>query len=275
MGPQLANTQNRSSVANSFIVRRCPSRVVEETYTTRTIPRADGTSIPMDVYIPREQGDYLYSLVRDLRPDITLEVGMANGLSSLFIAEALRENGVGRHIAIDPFQHSDWGGAGLALLRKAGLKDLVELIELPSHQALPDLERSGVRPGFVFVDGSHLFDYVMTDFMCTDRVLPVGGLIAFDDSDWPAITCALRYALHNRHYEAAYPEVVIESARYTPTLPARLLRRVAKLSPKLASRLRPDFLTPDYELGIRGRCVVLRKLADDDRDSQSQFHRPF
>src|SRR5947209_9948092 len=110
-----------------FKVARCPSPVVDEAYATGRIPRLDGSTTPMNVYIPREQGDYLYSLVRDLRPDVTVEVGMANGLSTLFIAEALRENGKGRHVAIDPFQHSDWGGAGLALVRKAGLGDLVEL----------------------------------------------------------------------------------------------------------------------------------------------------
>src|SRR5262249_4741409 len=156
-GPPLMNT-----VSEKLPMIRCPSAVAEEAYTTRQIPTADGSRVPMDVYIPREEGDYLYSLVRQLRPTRTIEVGMANGLSSLFIAQALRDNGTGRHTAIDPFQKSDWHGAGMALVKSAGLADLVELIELPSHQALPDLERAGVRAEFVFIDGSHLFDYVLT-----------------------------------------------------------------------------------------------------------------
>jgi predicted O-methyltransferase YrrM len=248
---------------------------VEKVYATRAIPTADGGHVPMNVYIPREEGDLLYSLVRHLRPQRTIEVGMANGLSSLFIAQALRDNGAGQHTAIDPFQNSDWHGAGVALVKSAGLADLVDLVELPSHQALPELERSGVRAEFAFIDGSHLFDYVLTDFLCTDRMLADGGLIAFDDSDWPAVNEVIRYVVLNRHYEVAFPEVIIESAKYTPGLGNRMLRRLARTLPKLAGKMRPDFLAPSFEMGIRGRCVVLRKLKGDDRDSQSRFHNPF
>jgi predicted O-methyltransferase YrrM len=200
---------------------------------------------------------------------------MANGISSLFIASALQANGTGRHFAIDPFQSSDWDRMGLELLKIAGLDSWVEVIEKPSHQALPQLEQAGVRAQFIFIDGSHLFDYVMTDFLCADRVLDVGGLIAFDDSDWPAIESAIRYIIANRHYQVAFPDVVIERTMFHPRLPARLLRATGRRIPKLGEKLRSDFLTPSYELGIRGRCVVLRKMAADDRNSQSRFHCRF
>jgi hypothetical protein len=127
----------------------------------------------------------------------------------------------------------------------------------------------------VFIDGSHLFDYVITDFLCSDRLLVKGGLVAFDDSDWPAITQALNYIVTNRHYEIAFPEVVIEPSKHSPGLASWTLKRIARYFPKLSMKLRPDFLTPSYERGIRGRCVVLRKLKSDDRDSQSRFHNPF
>lgn len=263
------------STPDLFRLTRCPSAAVEQVYATRRVPRADGSTVPMDVFIPREEGDFLYSLVRHLRPEVTVEVGMAYGLSTLFIAEALRDNGGGRHIAIDPFQWSDCGGAGVALVRSAGLEDYVKLVELPSHQALPDLERAGVQAGFVFVDGSHLFDYVLADFLAADRILRVGGVMAFDDSDWEAVEAVLRYAVTNRHYAVAHPEVVIERPRHTPTLAALLLRGVARRVPALGAKLRPDFLTPSFDMGLRGRCVALRKTAADDRDSQSRFHRPF
>src|SRR4051794_20206306 len=107
---------------------KCKNCTIEELYLRREVPHDDGTRRPMDVYIPREEGDFLYSLVRWLRPEVTVEIGMANGLSTLFIASGLSENGRGRHIAIDPFQSSDWGGAALALLRQAGLDALVEHI---------------------------------------------------------------------------------------------------------------------------------------------------
>lgn len=249
--------------------------LVDELYAARTVPLADGGSAPMDVYIPREEGELLYALVRSLRPELSIEVGMANGLSTLFIAKALRDNAAGRHIAIDPFQSTHWRGAGLALLRRARLDSLVELRELPSHQALPELERSGLRAQFAFVDGAHLFDYVIADFLCIDRFLDIGGLIAFDDADWPAVRQAIRYVLANRAYEVATVDVPIEDRPPTPTAAARAVRAVARAVPPLGRKLRADFLNPDEDLGLRGRCVVLRKLAEESRDSQSRCHNPF
>src|SRR5688500_11406921 len=82
--------------------------IIDDVYQRGTVPSADGAKRRMTVYIPREEGYYLYTMVRRLRPQLTVEVGMANGLSSLFIAEALRDNGQGRHIAVDPFQFADW-----------------------------------------------------------------------------------------------------------------------------------------------------------------------
>jgi predicted O-methyltransferase YrrM len=39
--------------------------------------------------------------VRELRPELTLEIGFAYGVSTLFITEALRQNGRGHHIVVD------------------------------------------------------------------------------------------------------------------------------------------------------------------------------
>jgi predicted O-methyltransferase YrrM len=229
----------------------------------------------MNIYIPREQGDLLYSLVRLLQPERTVEIGMANGLSTLFLASGLEDNGAGHHVAIDPYQTTDWGGAALALLRNAGLDHRVELVEKPSHQALPEMEQAGVKAQLVFVDGSHLFDYVMTDFVVADRILDVGGVMAFDDSDWPAVNQVIRYVICNRQYEVFPMQTVIEPPPYHPSLPGRFLRAVGRAIPALGAKLRPDFATTSHDLGLEGRFVVLKKLGDDDRDSQSRFHENF
>jgi predicted O-methyltransferase YrrM len=258
-----------------FSSTSCRSAVIDGIYRDRRVSLADGTHKALDIYIPRDEGDYLYSLVRYLHPEVVVEVGMANGLSTLFIAQGLSDNGRGRHIAIDPFQFSDWGGAGIEQLRRAGLDHLVQHVEKPSHQALPELEQNGVHAQLAFIDGNHLFDYALTDFLCIDRLLDVGGLIAFDDADWPAVTQVIRYVLANRHYSVAFPEIVIEKARGAPTLAGDLLRALARANPRLAAKFRPDFLVPARSLQIQSRCVVLRKTGPDDRNGQSQFHRDF
>jgi predicted O-methyltransferase YrrM len=47
--------------------------------------------------IPADEGRYLQHLIREHRPKITLEIGCAFGISSLFICEALRDVGGSKH----------------------------------------------------------------------------------------------------------------------------------------------------------------------------------
>jgi predicted O-methyltransferase YrrM len=251
----------------------CNHPLVQSIYQSRTLPLESGGTTPLNVYIPREQGDYLYTLVRHYKPKTTIEVGLANGLSALFLTAGHADNGIGgRHIAVDPFQKTDWNNVGVGLIRHAGFADMFRLVELPSHQALPALELEGVRAGLIFIDGAHLTDYVFSDALCSDRILETQGLIAFDDSDWPAVQPVIRYFLANRHYQPAHPEVIIEPPPGRPSQIGRLVSRM----PALRDQLRPDFVKLPSDLGILGRCVVLRKLQDDNRNSQDrECHRRF
>lgn len=229
-----------------------------------------GEAIPLDVFVPEAEGRLLYSLVRWLRPEHTLEVGLANGISAAYIARGLCDNDRGQHLAIDPFQSSRWQRAGLVTLRRAGVEQRVSLDQRDSQLALPQWHSRGHRVQFAFIDGSHLFEYVLSDFLHVDRMLDVGGLIALDDSDWPAISAVLRFVLANRHYEIVDTGVVIEPSRLRPSIAARLLRIGCRLLPAFGERVRPDVVAPDHVRGIRGRCVVLRKRAEDDRNNQSR-----
>jgi predicted O-methyltransferase YrrM len=239
------------------------------------LPDADGQPQPLETYIPAEQGDLLYSLVKHLRPKRTLEVGLANGISALYIATALREMGQGTHLAIDPFQHRDWRSVGMVTLSRAGFESLVSLEPRCSHWALPDLEEAGERFQFAFIDGSHLMDYVMSDFMNINRVLDIGGLIAFDDSDWPAVNQVIRFALANCDYAVFPTEVVIEPCPPKPRLLSRCVRSMVRRSQRLQRIIRGDFVRPASELQIEGRCVVLEKRGSDKRHALQGQLMPF
>lgn len=243
------------------------STFIDEVTVADSLVGRSGRKQPLSIYIPAAQGNLLYSLVRFLRPRRTLEVGMANGISSLYIAQALQDLGSGTHLAIDPYQLSQWDDVGMVTLERAELNHLVSIDRRPSHWALPDLDEAGQRIQFAFVDGSHLFDYVMTDFMAIDRILDVGGLIAFDDSDWSAVNQVIRFALANRAYEVFPTGVVIEPGPGRPRLAANGLRWIVRRWKALRAIVRDDFTFPDRQLDIDGRCVVLRKAADDRRDS--------
>jgi predicted O-methyltransferase YrrM len=263
--PQLAWNAPRDS---TFELLEPNIATLQTIFQSKCIQGASGREIPLNVFIPPAEGNLLYSLVRYLRPLHCLEIGLANGISATYIAQALQDNQRGAHLAIDPFQTSDWDDAGLTTLRRAQLDQLVTLKPALSHWVLPQLEQQAVRVQFAFIDGSHLFDYVMTDFLGVDRILDVGGLIAWDDSDWPSITRVIRFALTNRDYRVLDTGTVIEPSGYHPRWVARVLRAVALRWPSGRRIFRPDFLFPSHQLGISGRCIVLQKLSNDLRDNQ-------
>jgi predicted O-methyltransferase YrrM len=133
----------------------------------------------------------------------TIEVGLALGMSALFLCRAIlaadggRAGGPARHVAIDPFQGSSWDGAGVATLRAAGVDGMVEVIEEESALALPELVRAGRRFDLAFVDGDHRFESVLGDLVLLDRLVEPGGLIVVDDMWMPAVRLAVAYVEHN------------------------------------------------------------------------------
>jgi predicted O-methyltransferase YrrM len=224
-------------------------------------------------------GAALQALVTRCRAAVSLEVGLAYGVSALFICDALVANGGRKHIAIDPYQlgidsmpfeagrsASGVGFAGLGLLNleRAGYKDLVEFHNEPSYRALSRLEMSGERIDFAFIDGWHTFDYVMVAFFLVDRILNVGGIVVFDDALYPAIRKVARYVATHRRYTP------VEGFGLTPpTLARRTLNTVATGFRRrglraLARPLRPDLREPDGHLGLpSGNLVAFTKNADD------------
>ena len=124
----------------------------------------------------------LYRAVLSRRPQTMVEIGMANGAASLAILSALAQLGGDRKLmSIDPNQSKQWGNAGVKNVAANGFAGLHRLIEEPDYLALPDLLRLGLALEAAYVDGKHSFEYVLLDFFYLDKLLPVSGIIGFND----------------------------------------------------------------------------------------------
>lgn len=137
--------------------------------------------------IAEQQGEAIAALHREIRPNLSIEIGLAYAFSTLYILDAMEEGGYGRHIAIDPGAADTWRGVGLRAIKEVGLSDRFEWMGAPAADALPKLMASGERAQFVYIDGCHLFDYALVDFFLSDRILDVGGVILLDDLWMPAL----------------------------------------------------------------------------------------
>lgn len=176
--------------------------VLEEIYATGLVEDATGQRFsPFPVATPREVAQRLVDIVERHDRRSTLEVGMAYGLSTLAICGAHERRGEGSHVAIDPFQRSQWKGIGLLNIERAGLLDRLSFDEEPSYKALPARLRDGLALDFAFIDGSHLFDNAFIDVFYVDKMLGVGGLMAIDDLWMPAVRRVVSFVLRNLDYE--------------------------------------------------------------------------
>jgi len=162
----------------------------------------DGEKHPIEpaTGISPAEGMWIYHLCRQIKPQASLEIGLAFGFSTLFFLAALAENGSGRHTAVDPYQlqaPTRWAGIGLAHGRQLGGEQF-RFIEERSFAALAHLSRVPEFFDFLFVDGRHFFDIALTEFTLGAELCSMGGYIAFHDMWLPAIQRAVEFVRANR-----------------------------------------------------------------------------
>jgi len=232
---------------------------LKEILQTKTVLTPQGERREINSQISLEQGLFLQSILREIRPRVSLEIGVAFGISSMFICEVLQELGALKHICIDvgPLtkkgsEEPDRYGLGLLNLERCGYGKLIEAHELPSEIALPELLRRGQKVDFVFVDGWHTFDHCLLDFFYANRLLNVGGAIVLHDTDGPAVKKMVRYACRYPAYrrlgDVRRPRVFFNGGRSG-------IRKIGGAVLEIFRLLRPNPPT----------CVALRKVAEDDR----------
>jgi predicted O-methyltransferase YrrM len=232
------------------------NELIQQILTSKEVETPDGRMISLNSAIDKDEGTLLLEIFKK-DPSIrkTLEVGCAYGVSSLFIAEGLRDRVDAHHTIIDPFQNAQWEGVGIHNLRKSGFKNF-DLIEEKSEFALPSVLKNGEGVfDLVFIDGWHTFDHTLLDCFYAARLLRVGGYLVVDDVGFPAIRRVIDYLL-------LYPCFQFESATSRKAFPMReLVKSLLGLIP-----MKKLVLPRSLQLRLRGQSMVaLKKIATDDR----------
>ena len=176
---------------------------IEEIYRSSTVIGEDDASYRVfPASVTPERGAFLRDLCQAEHATSSLEIGMAWGLSTLFILEALAENGAGpgAHVVIDPFQTSRWHGAARRSVRAVGADAMIEFHEERSELTLPRLVTAKRQFDFAFIDGNHRFDGAIVDLIFVDRLLKPGGLVVFDDVWFDPVYLVCRFAETNLGY---------------------------------------------------------------------------
>lgn len=177
--------------------------LLSDSITARLIevyPLADLQNSRTGGGFPGQKDSLLWLLVRLLKPHSVVETGVAQGVSTTFILDALERNGSGRLVSID-FPDSlaiEQGKVGLSSLEmigpsfiRDGLKpgwivprSLIErwkLILGPAQEVLPTLAQP---VDLFFHDSLHTYDHMMFEFNWTDSHSLPGTVLVADDISW-------------------------------------------------------------------------------------------
>jgi predicted O-methyltransferase YrrM len=139
-------------------------------------PAADRAEAFQDVYIPisADAGRLLYALVRAIRPQTVVEFGTSFGISTIYLAAAVTDNGTGQVITTE--LSSKKAAAARANLQEAGVAGPVTVLE---GDALQTLAGVAGPVGLVLLDGWK--DLCLPVLRLLEPALAPGALVAADD----------------------------------------------------------------------------------------------
>jgi predicted O-methyltransferase YrrM len=147
--------------------------------------RADASE---DIYMPisAEAGKLLYALARAIRPTTVIEFGTSYGISTMYLAAAVRDNGVGRVVSTE--LSAKKAATARASLDEAGVGEPVTILLGDALETLHDV------PGpaeLVLLDGWK--NLCVPVLRLLEPKLASGALVVADDSTFASMTDYLNY----------------------------------------------------------------------------------
>lgn len=135
--------------------------------------------------IQREQGELIYLLCRAQRATRVVEFATSVGMSTLFFAAAMRDNGGGKVIGSEIVPEKV--AIARQNLAEAGLADYVEIREGDARETLRDLGRDlGGPVDFMLIDGWPVAEGPSLAYQVTRLLAPqlrVGGIAMNDNGE--------------------------------------------------------------------------------------------
>ena len=141
-----------------------------------------------EIYMPISAagGRLLYALVRAVKPAAVVEFGTSFGISTLYLAAAVRDNGTGRVITTE--LSAAKARAARENFAATGLGDVITLLEGDARETLADL---GISPGLVLLDGWK--DLCLPVLHLLEPRLAPGTLVVADDTGMDSMQPYLKY----------------------------------------------------------------------------------
>ncbi len=96
--------------------------VIDKIYLTKIVIDEFNTEFPLHSHIDNSEYEFIKTILKDIKPIKTIEIGCAYGISSLAICSLLENNQNSYHTIIDPYQSIDWKNIGIMNLKRADIE---------------------------------------------------------------------------------------------------------------------------------------------------------
>jgi predicted O-methyltransferase YrrM len=121
----------------------------------------------------------LYTVIRNLRPEHVVEIGTYKAGTAEGMARAMLANGRGILHTVSPF---DAERVNAILPRwPLSLRAHVVYHQIDSMAFFMYIQKEGIRPGLVFIDGNHDYEFASFDIQAAAKLLMPGGFIVVDN----------------------------------------------------------------------------------------------
>jgi predicted O-methyltransferase YrrM len=139
---------------------------------------ATAPSVNRSLLTPLSQA-LLYTLIRNIRPHNVVEIGTYKGGTSETMTRALLSNGFGTLHTVSPFDVERFG-AHFDFWPEP-LRQHICYYPVDSMMYFAQLDRKGIRPELVLIDGNHDYEFVNFDLQASAQRLARDGFILLDN----------------------------------------------------------------------------------------------
>ena len=164
------------------------------------------SGLDMEGWSSKEKLDLMVDLILERKPKKLLEIGLYFGRSFFPIYWAAQEYGGAEVYGIDPFDpnaslegmegahHAAWGSIDHDVIYQTFMDEVAELPSKPDIRIARSREvEDFVEVGFLHIDGNHSINEALKDVQFWVPKMAKGGVIVFDDVDWPTTKNAVDF----------------------------------------------------------------------------------
>lgn len=160
-------------------------------------------------YMTLKEAKYLTAFLRENRLTKVLELGFFHGVSSCYLAAAMKSQGGRPIVTIDLESAKNRNPTIVDLLQRCDLAEYAEVYFEPSsyNWRLMKFIEEGRRFDFCYIDGGHDWYNTGFAFFLVDKLIEPGGWILFDDLDWTMEHVNAPWAMNRPLEERLTPQV--------------------------------------------------------------------